>query len=91
MKAIIYARVACKQQVRTEFSLYEQEKLCRAYCERKGIEVLQVFQECSAGKSMNRPAFRQAIQYCKKNKDQVDLLILRNTHFFLSKIDYSSL
>ena len=99
MKGIIYVRVSSDEQVRGT-SLEHQEDLCRAYCQNKGIEALEVFREEGASaKTAERAEFLRAIEYCRKNKGQVDAFVVykvdrfaRNTedHFYVRKmlIDY---
>ncbi len=98
MKGIIYTRVSSDEQVKGT-SLEFQEELCRKYCEQKDIEIVEVFRE--AGESAkdlslnNRKKFLGALEFCRKNKNQIDAFIVlrvdrfaRNTedHFAVRKI-----
>ncbi len=95
MKGIIYTRVSSDEQIKGT-SLDSQEKICRQYCDDKGIEVLAVFREEGASaKSADREEFLRAIEYCRKNKGSVDVFVVakvdrfaRNTedHFYVRKI-----
>ncbi|HEX7586527.1 MAG TPA: recombinase family protein, partial [Patescibacteria group bacterium] len=99
MKGIIYVRVSSDEQVKGT-SLEHQEDLCRAYCQNKGIEIVGLYREEGASaKTADRAEFLRAIEYCRKNKGQVDAFVVykvdrfaRNTedHFYVRKmlIDY---
>ncbi|NLE23896.1 MAG: recombinase family protein, partial [Clostridiaceae bacterium] len=77
-------------------SLENQDELCRAYCQNKGIEVLEIFREEGASaKTAHRAEFLRAIEYCRKNKGKVDAFVVykvdrfaRNTedHFYVRKM-----
>lgn len=98
MKGIIYIRVSSDEQVKGT-SLEFQEELCRKYCEQKGIEIVDVFrEEGESAKDLslnNRKKFLGALEFCRKNKNQIDAFIVlrvdrfaRNTedHFAVRKI-----
>ena len=99
MKGIIYVRVSSEEQVKGT-SLDNQDELCRAYCQNKGIEVMEIFREEGASaKTADRAEFLRAIEFCRKNKGKVDAFVVykvdrfaRNTedHFYVRKmlIDY---
>lgn len=95
MRGIIYVRVSSDEQVKGT-SLENQDELCRAYCQNKGIEVLEIFREEGASaKTAHRAEFLRAIEYCRKNKGKVDAFVVykvdrfaRNTedHFYVRKM-----
>jgi DNA invertase Pin-like site-specific DNA recombinase len=95
MKGIIYIRVSSEEQVKGT-SLENQDELCHAYCQSKGIEVLGIYREEGASaKTAQRAEFLQAIEFCRKNKGKVDAFVVykvdrfaRNTedHFFVRKM-----
>lgn len=99
MKGIIYVRVSSEEQVKGT-SLENQDELCRAYCQNKGIEVVGIYREEGASaKTAERAEFLRAIEYCRKNKGKIDAFVVykvdrfaRNTedHFYVRKmlIDY---
>lgn len=99
MKGIIYIRVSSEEQVKGT-SLENQDDLCRAYCQNKGIEVVGIYREEGASaKTAKRAEFLRAIEYCRKNKGKIDAFVVykvdrfaRNTedHFYVRKmlIDY---
>lgn len=68
INGIIYIRVSSSEQIKGT-SLIEQEAACRRYCEGKGINVLEVFSdEGASAKSIDRPRFLEAIEFCRKKK-----------------------
>jgi DNA invertase Pin-like site-specific DNA recombinase len=98
MKGIIYTRVSSDEQVKGT-SLEFQEDLCRKYCEQKNIEIVEVYrEEGESAKDLslnNRKKFLEALEYCRKNKNQIEAFIVlrvdrfaRNTedHFAVRKI-----
>jgi len=94
MKGIIYVRVSSEEQVKGT-SLENQDDLCRAYCQNKGIEVVGIFREEGASaKTADRAEFLRAIEYCRKHKGKIDAFVVykvdrfaRNTedHFYVRK------
>ena len=92
-------RVSSEEQVKGT-SLEHQDDLCHTYCQSKGIEVMGVFREEGASaKTADRAEFLRAIEYCRKNKGNIDAFVVykvdrfaRNTedHFYVRKmlIDY---
>lgn len=95
MKGIIYTRVSSDAQI-SNTSLDDQEARCYQYCKEKGIEVVKVFREEGASaKSADRKEFLNAINFCGKNKNDLQAFIVfkvdrfaRNTedHFAVRKI-----
>ncbi len=96
MKGIIYTRVSSEEQV-DGTSLDFQEKICREYCKSKGIEILgePYREEGASAKTTQRKEFLRAIEYCRKNKGNVDAFVVakvdrfaRNTedHFYVKKL-----
>ncbi len=95
MKGVIYVRVSSFEQVEGT-SLDSQEKICRNFCQEKGIEIKKLFkEEGESAKTAERSRFLEAIEYCRKNKKQIDAFVVwkvdrfaRNTedHFAVRKI-----
>jgi site-specific DNA recombinase len=60
--AIIYTRVSTEEQAEYGFSLAHQEDLLRRECVRKGIQILEHFQDDGySAKDFKRPAFQELI------------------------------
>jgi site-specific DNA recombinase len=73
---IIYCRVSSKEQVEGT-SLEMQERLCRDYAKKNGIEVLQIFvDKGESAKTINRPEFLKAIKLCSDKKHPVEFFIV---------------
>ncbi len=74
--AIIYCRVSTKEQTEN-LSLPTQLKACRDYCQREGLEVIQVFmEEGESAKSPDRPQLKRLLEYCRKNKHCVRCVVV---------------
>lgn len=66
--AIIYCRVSSTDQLEGT-SLDSQERLCREYAGRQGIEVRKVFIERGeSAKTANRTELNRALIFCRKHK-----------------------
>jgi site-specific DNA recombinase len=66
MKALIYVRVSTTEQV-DNYSLETQERSCREYCERRGLEVVEVYRdEGHSAKTTDRPALQRLLATCTK-------------------------
>ncbi len=98
MKGVIYIRVSSDEQVKGT-SLEFQEEQCLRYCKSNNIEVVGVFRDKGqSAKDLskgNRKKFLEALEFCRKNKKNVDAFIVlrverfaRNTedHFAVRKL-----
>ncbi len=66
-KAVLYVRVSTSEQV-NNYSLDTQERACREYCEREGIQVERVFrEEGESAKTVNRTQLQEMINFCVEN------------------------
>ena len=75
-RGIIYCRVSSIEQV-DGTSLESQERVCKEYAERLGIEVLEVFvDKGESAKTADRPQFLKAISMCSQKKHKVDSFIV---------------
>ncbi len=76
-KAIVYLRVSTEEQV-DNFSLETQERICAQEAERKGFEIVRVFKEegRSAKNITGRPILIELMEFCRKNRKNVDALIV---------------
>ena len=75
--AILYLRVSTEEQV-DNYSLETQENICRKEAERRGIEIAKVFKEegRSAKTIAGRPALIELLEFCRKNRRDIDALIV---------------
>ncbi len=77
---IIYCRVSSVEQVENT-SLESQERYCREYAKREGVEVIKVFiEKGESAKTTDRTEFKNAIGFCGNKKNKVN-------HFIVYKLD----
>jgi DNA invertase Pin-like site-specific DNA recombinase len=76
-QAIMYLRVSTEEQV-DNFSLGTQEKLCKQEAERRWMGIIKIFREegRSAKTISGRPVLIEMLDFCKKNKRNIDALII---------------
>jgi site-specific DNA recombinase len=76
-KAIIYVRVSTREQAEEGMSLYTQEKACREYAAKRGIQVDRVFvEEGESAKTIHRTQLKELLAYCADHRKEIDSLIL---------------
>jgi DNA invertase Pin-like site-specific DNA recombinase len=75
MKAIIYVRVSTDEQAEKGYSLKHQEERLLQHCQHNNIEVVRIFKEDHSAKTFERPSFSELLNFLKKNKGMVDLLL----------------
>ena len=74
--ALIYCRVSTEDQLEN-FSIGTQERDCRAWCGREGLEVVQIFTEAASAKTADRrPEFQAMLRYCKKNRNNIAAVVV---------------
>lgn len=74
--AVIYCRVSSDDQVRG-FSLSSQKEINRAYAERLGYEVAQMFvEEGESARTTRRSQLQQLLAYCTKNHKDIGAVIV---------------
>lgn len=67
--AIIYARVSTPGQADEELPVESQLEACRRKAAELGLEVMREFVDAGiSGRTDDRPAFRDALAFCKSNK-----------------------
>src|SRR3984957_5314734 len=74
-KAILYIRVSTDVQADKGYSLQHQEERLRKYCELQGKEVVALFKEDYSAKTFQRPEFSLLLEFLKKNRNTVNLLL----------------
>jgi site-specific DNA recombinase len=75
-RGVIYCRVSTKEQV-TSLSLPAQERACRDYCGRNGIEVDRVFiEEGESAKTTDRPELQAMLRYCQQYRKRLHTLVV---------------
>lgn len=74
--AVIYCRVSSKDQVKG-FSLEVQERDCRVFCQRQGLEVAAVFvEQGESAKTADRTELNNMLAWCRKNRGRVQYLVV---------------
>ncbi len=89
-KIVIYVRVSTEEQVEN-YSLDNQVNICTREAERRGIEILRIFREegKSAKNIKGRPILIEALEFCRKNKKEIDgLMVYRLDRLSRSTADY---
>lgn len=87
--AVIYSRVSTTEQKDKGFSLGNQERELRRFCEQKGIKIIKEYSEDFSAKTFARPAFSQLMEFCTKNKNKVDYLLVHKWCRFSRNISES--
>lgn len=73
---IIYCRVSSVEQV-DGTSLESQERVCREYAKREGINILNVYiEKGESAKTAERTEFMKAIAFCSTKKNNVSFFIV---------------
>jgi len=76
MNGLIYCRVSSKEQIEGT-SLESQEVACREYARQHDIGVLKVFvEQGESAKFADRTQLLQVIEFCRKNKGNVQSLLV---------------
>lgn len=82
MRAIVYCRVSTAEQTKN-LSLPTQLAACRAYCERNDFKVVEEFiEEGESAKTTDRPELQRLLEFCRKQKGKVDVLVVYNVTRF---------
>ena len=83
--AVLMSRVSSEEQAQG-YSLDVQEESLLKYCTRNNITVLNKFREDHSAKDFNRPEFKKFLEYAKKNKGRIDLLLITSWDRFSRNI-----
>jgi site-specific DNA recombinase len=78
-RAIAYARVSTVRQAETELSLEQQMKKIRTFADLNDAEIVDEFVDRGfSGRTGERPAFRQMIEFACEPSNNIDLVIIYN-------------
>ena len=75
-KAILYIRVSTDEQADKGYSLADQQDRLSKYCDINKIEIVSTFKEDHSAKTFERPTFKQMMAFAKKNKANIDYLLV---------------
>jgi site-specific DNA recombinase len=71
----VYLRVSSAQQADQQ-NLDAQEKECREYAKRKGLNVLKVFVDPGkTGRNINRKELQSLLTFCRQNRDKLRAVV----------------
>jgi site-specific DNA recombinase len=74
-KAVIMCRVSSDEQAKG-YSLDVQLEAITNYCQRNEYEVVKHYKEDYSAKNFNRPEWKRFMEYAKKNKNNIDVLMI---------------
>jgi DNA invertase Pin-like site-specific DNA recombinase len=82
LRAVIYCRVSTEEQV-DNTSLASQEKICKEWCERQGIEVDRAFiEQGESAKTTRRTQFQDMYSYCRQSKGRLQFVVVYKVNRF---------
>ena len=73
-KAILYTRVSTDEQ-NDGYSPADQKERLIKYCDQQGIEIVGFYHDDESGKTFDRPEYLNIIEFLKKNRGTVELLL----------------
>lgn len=76
-KIVAYGRVSSKEQRDYGNSLASQKDTLYRYCDALDIEILKYFEEDCSAKDFERPVFNELIEFCKRNKGEVNVVLVQ--------------
>ena len=87
INVITYSRVSTDEQADNGFSLNHQEEMLRKYCGIKNYNILKHFTEDYSAKNFDRPEWKVLMEYVKKNKNTVDMILFTKWDRFSRNIE----
>ncbi|MDC1259815.1 recombinase family protein [Flavobacteriaceae bacterium] len=75
-KAILYRRVSTTDQKVFGNSLNAQQGSLRDFCKKNSMNIVKEFQEDYSAKNFNRPEWKRLNAFAKKNKKDIDYLLV---------------
>ena len=87
---ILYCRVSSDEQ-KLNTSLSHQEETLSEYCRKMGYNVVNIYKDDFSAKSryLNRPKLKEAYEYCRKHKGEVDLLLFLRWDRFARHVGFA--
>lgn len=87
-QAILYCRVSSKRQIEEGHGLESQATRCRDYAERKGYEVIKVFEERAvSGGVFDRPSFNALLAFIKNHASSGIVVVIDDISRFARDIE----
>jgi site-specific DNA recombinase len=75
MGVVIYTRVSTEDQKENGFSLQDQERRIRKYCNDQGLDIIAHYQDDYSAKDFNRPQFQKMLSDLKDKRIKPSHLI----------------
>ena len=76
LRAVCYCRAASVEQAKYGFGLVHQEKMLRAFCDLKGIDLIMMYgDEGHTGTDFNRPEFNKLASFVKNKSNNINLIL----------------
>lgn len=93
LKVVGYVRVSTEEQAAGGLGLEAQQAKIRGYCDLYELDLVAVLSDPGfSGKSLDRPAMREALDLLRRRKDPVDGLVLAKLDRLTRSVaDWSSL
>ena len=73
-RAYIYTRISTSKQMKSGLGLEAQIKVCREFCARHNLDIVEVFIESQSGKDSDRPVLQMAMERAKKDRQSIILI-----------------
>ncbi len=81
-RAVLYLRVSSREQV-DNFSLENQESICKDYCRKNDYQVVKVFIEPGeSAKTDDRPRFQEMLLFCRKKENNINMVVFYHSSRF---------
>jgi DNA invertase Pin-like site-specific DNA recombinase len=87
INVITYGRVSTEEQKENGFSLNHQEEMLKRYCDIKGYNILKHYVEDYSAKTFNRPEWKMLMDYVKKNRNSIDMILFTKWDRFSRNAD----
>lgn len=75
-KCVIYARVSSTKQTSDEAGLSSQERSCREYAARRGLEVAEIFTDVISGRFAERPGMNALLAHLRQARAEEYVVVV---------------
>ena len=89
--ALIYVRVSSKEQEKEGFSIPAQKKFLKEYAIKKGLRIIDIYEEAETAKKAGRTQFRKMIERIKNDKSIKNILVEKTDRLYRNFHDYVGL
>ena len=88
MKAVLYARVSSREQEKEGFSIPAQVKLLEEYAQKNKLLIVEHFTEAETAKQSGREEFTRMLEYVRKSKEPLSILVEKTDRLYRNFKDY---